>query len=208
VSWEELRDYKLSLGVGMRAYRQALGITPPWEGRAVLVGPFDPRVKHTYWYGSRKLRHRRRGEVNTNPTPVHAHTLINSVPVPVKHLRQILQTLRQTALESTTGPEGQLAWQQAFAADASGWHEVDLLANPDLPLATKLCAQATLRIQALRTLAYSNGGWWPAPQSITLAYHAGQASVQATMAFAAHYMDKGRTTLTLAQPAQPLAAPP
>jgi hypothetical protein len=190
----------------MRAYRQALGITPPWEGRAVLAGLFDPRVKHTYWYGSRKLRHKRRGEVNTNPTPVHAHTLINSVPVPLKHLRQILQTLRPTALESTASPGGQLAWLQAFAADATGWHAVDLLASPVQPLAIKFQTLAIQRLQTLRTRVYSNGGWWPAPSSITLAYHAGQASMQATMAFAAHYMEKGRTTITLPQPAQPLAA--
>jgi hypothetical protein len=189
----------------MVGYRQALQVTPPWETRCVLVGPFDPRVKHNRWYGSgRNVRHRRRGEVNTSPTRDHVHTLINSVPVPLRHIRHLLQTLRLAAMQSTTSHEGQLAWQQAFAVDAAGWHSVDLLANSAHPLATKLHTWTTQRIQALRTRAYSNGGWWPAPQSITLAYHPEPvpvpARIQASITFAAHYMDKGRTSLVLPSP--------
>jgi hypothetical protein len=208
VSWEEDRDYGLFREAEMQAYRLALKVTPPWDHRAVLVGPFDPCVEHVHWYGSRKERHWRRPEVKVYPALVHVHTLINSVPVPVRQLRSLLQTLRLTALDSTASPVGQLAWQQAFAADAAGWHAVDLLANSALPLAIKLHAQATQRIQALRTRAYSNGGWWPAPQSITLAYHPDHFELRASMAFVAHYMEKSRTTLTLPLPAQPLAAPP
>jgi hypothetical protein len=211
MSWteyvEKLRQYERERAQEMAAYRQALQVTPPWETRCVLVGPFDPRVEHTQWYGAgRNVRHRRRAEVNTNPTPDHVHTLINSVPVPLRHMRHLLQTLRLAATQSTASPQGQLTWQQAFTANAEGWHTVDLLANSAHSIATTLQTLATQRIQALRTRAYSNGGWWPAPSSIRLAYHPGPARMQATMTFAAHYMDKDRTILMLPLSAQPLAA--
>ena len=200
MSWREVGEGRQFRRPEMHAYRLALQVTPPWEPRAVLAGPFDPKVARGAWYFGRRARQARHGKGQNARLATHALSLINSVPVPLRHLRGILQTVRLTALGSTASPEGQQAWQQAFAANAQGWHTADLLCSPALPLAAKLAVQAVQRIQALRTRAYSNGGWWPAPSSITLAYRvdaAGRASLQASMLFAPHYMANGRTTLSL-----------
>lgn len=106
------------------------------------------------------------------------HKRCAAIELPVKGLRSDMQQIAQIASYGLWGGEYMDGWESIFAADAEGFHSMDLCqsAPPSLrrlgtlALLNHMARSAKHRLNDRRQSALDAGRWWPAPSQIVIGY--------------------------------------
>ena len=172
---------------------------PTWQAFPVLVGPFDKAWLYTV------ESQRRPGRIRRQKLPwLYEPRYVQSAPPSVKRLRGVLLNALVSVKTRVAAPDQFLgfAWHTLAGADP-GW-VLSVQNSGDSPTLTA-AAQSALRrvgqqlqqaVQRLRQRSVSNGRYWPAPQSVVLAFKPDGRAV-ASMAFAAGYLAGDAAAITV-----------